>query len=320
MSRRRVPRGVSTPGKRLCGPTYVGLAENLVVIRASRRRTGLGCDERSARSAFHRLDPRLAPSVSASLGSVFNRASRGLGTLVAWCRIARRRPAIRASASRYLAELGAAVDARSRVRRHMHRSLRGRCFVPTSATDSLQRAPDSDRAVLEVRVACASGTPRRSKLREATRVVERLTAPYELRKACGFTLGRIGPHFTGDSTSRVQPVPDWRPDHGPLGFTPRLAALSSARQESCASSDALQERPLHRSVEVAPRLGLASGLVKDSASSHAEAPSIDECSLDPSLAAWTSSVNPPPRSGFAAVTWLPTLFRLAHLVERSRLD
>jgi len=118
MSRRRVPRGVSTPGKRLCGPTYVGLAENLVVIRASRRRTGLGCDERSARSAFHRLDPRLAPSVSASLGSVFNRASRGLGTLVAWCRIARRRPAIRASASRYLAELGAAVDARSRVRRH----------------------------------------------------------------------------------------------------------------------------------------------------------------------------------------------------------
>jgi hypothetical protein len=31
-------------------------------------------------------------------------------------------------------------------------------------------------------------------------------------------------------------------------------------------------------------------------------------------------VNPPPRFGFAAVTWLPTLFRLARLVERSRLD
>jgi len=83
--------------------------------------------------------------------------------------------------------------------------LRGRCFVPTSATDSLQRAPDSDRAVPSVRVACASGTPRRSKLREATRVIERLTAPYELRKACGFTLGRIGPYFTGDSTSRANP-------------------------------------------------------------------------------------------------------------------
>lgn len=198
--------------------------------------------KRSARSAFHRLDPRACAFgeclIRLGVQSSFTRTRHP-------CRLMQDRSPPSGNSSFCImlprrnselpSTLALALAATCTAR------LRGRCFQPTSATDSLQRAPDSDRAVPSVRVACASGTPRRSKLREATRVIERLTAPYELRKHSASRL------IQSARISRGIRLRGWNPFLigdliiGPLGFTPRLAALSSARQESGASSDALQE-------------------------------------------------------------------------------
>jgi hypothetical protein len=124
------------------------------------------------------------------------------------------------------------------------RSARERCFYRLLQPIHFNRAP--------VRIAwcsrcdaCANarlwGEPERR-----ARVVERLTAPYELWKKSGITLGR-SPCFTVGRRRGRGPILMGYPIEVPSGCAPRRAALSSARQECWSSADASSD-PLHRGV------------------------------------------------------------------------
>lgn len=156
------------------------------------------------------------------------------------------------------------------------RRERRRCSSPTSATDPTSRAPATDRSTPGVLGPLSqSATIQRSYLRRTRRGVSHLTMRPALRSIFAHAFRHLA----------VAGVPEswWAPiSASPRRDAPRSAALSSAGEECASTSDAPCRDELHAFGALpAARTAFPQGPVKDPDSVRSEAPSIDECPLDP---------------------------------------
>jgi hypothetical protein len=199
----------------------------------------------------------------------------------------------RAPAACYPAFSGSVV-AGFRLRPAVARTVRGRCSISTSATDSQRHVHPAEsfeaRGDRSTCVVCdtpvGEKSPASSSSHKAFDDASRASV-VELHAPLAPPF-RMGGETTGEDPSCGAPI------EGPWVCAPEHAALSSARRESSLPLTPYGEGDGHRGAAADAGLALPLCPVKDRGSERSGAPSIDECPLDPALARLASNADPPP--------------------------